>query len=382
MSNDYLSETLNANPKLLQDLSANQYLQNEFLGMLKSIETIIPEDSRENFYKNLKTLRIKIDDTTQEQENAAGLYSGKTNEICINKSMLEKLRMSNKSSDVEELKWIILSTMYHELLHMASTTRDEKTGYYASGFQHIESENGEFLYAEEFKGMTEGFVEKLTVQAFRKETFESDSEYGRQMNLVEHLSELTDSETMKRAFFNNRSGMKSINKGLEELDGKESHIELYQAIERDFRSNDSRYINNGYEDTLLFSIEKKLLDLSSEKIKKLLEKKPTMNEEEVNSFWMRIAGTVNFPEKLELMGEDSKKYKGIECLRDIFMLLRQATMQDRNKKITVADVEKATVGVPASAINNNTHEIKNNIHKNAQEQPMDRSNEEDATVRE
>ncbi len=362
MSKDYLSEILNTNHDLLQDLNNSQYIQNEFLGMLKSIEAVIPEDSRENFYRNLKTLRLNISDTTQILGNVAGLYSGRTNEICINKNMLEKLSMSNKSLDVEELKDVILMTIYHELLHMASTTRDEKTNYYASGFQHIErSEDGEFLYSEEFQGMTEGFTEKLTILAFGKRTFESTSEYGRQMNFVEHLSELTELEIMKRAYFNNRDGMNPIEKGLEEIDGSTSHIDLYQAIERDYRSSDSREVNDAYEDTLLANIEQQFLHLSSEKMKMLLEKNPTMTNEEISDFWKRIAGTINFPEKLELMGENPKKYKGIEQLRAMFMSLRQTTMGNRKKSIQIAEIEDATRDIKVSDINNETNNIRTEI---------------------
>lgn len=362
MSNDYLREILNTNHSLLQDLTNSQYVQNEFLGMLRSIEAIIPEDSRENFYRNLKTLRLNISDTTQILGNAAGLYSGRTNEICINKNMLDKLSANNRMQDVEELKDVILMTIYHELLHMASTTRDEKTNYYASGFQHIErSDDGEFLYSEEFQGMTEGFTEKLTILAFGKRTFESTSQYGRQMNLVEHLSQLTGLEAMKRAYFNNRNGMNPIDKGLEEIDGSTSHIDLYQAIERDYMSSDNRVVNDAYEDTLLANIEQQLLHLSSEKIKILLEKNPTMTNEEISDCWKKIAGTINFPEKLELMGEDHKRYKGIEQLRAMLMSLRQTTMENRKKPIQIAEIENATRSIKISDINNETNNIRTEI---------------------
>lgn len=243
MSKDYLREILNANHDLLHDLRSSQYVQNEFLGMLKNIETIIPEDSRENFYKNLKTLRLDVSDTTEVAQNVAGLYSGRTNKICINKNLLDKLSANNQLQGVDELEDVILMTIYHELLHMASTTRDEETNYYASGFQHMErNEDGDFLYSEEFQGMTEGFTEKLTILAFGKKNFESDSEYERQMNLVEHISQLTGLESMKRAYFNNRNGMSPVDNELEKVDGNTSHIELYQAIEQDYMENENKPI--------------------------------------------------------------------------------------------------------------------------------------------
>ena len=51
-----------------------------------------------------------------------------------------------------------------------------------------------------------------------------------------------------------------------------------------------------------------------------------------SDFWKRIAGTINFPEKLELMGENPKKFKGIEQLRVMVMELRQSTMENRKKQ--------------------------------------------------
>ena len=199
-------QIFNENQNLLYTLNNNQYLKKELFGVLKSIESLIPEDCRQNFYTNLKTLRLNISYTTEFGGNVSGLYNGKNNEIFINKNMLDKLSQNDSVQDLEKLKDVVLMTIYHELLHMASTTRDEKTNHYVSGFQHIERDkNGEFLYSEDFQGMTEGFTEKLTMLAFGRKTFESTSEYGRQMNLVEQLYQLIELETMKRAYFNNKN---------------------------------------------------------------------------------------------------------------------------------------------------------------------------------
>ena len=333
MKNDYLRETLNMKQDLLQDLAKNQYIQNEFLGVLRSIEASIPEDCRQNFYGNLKTLRLNIGDMANKGEDIAGVYNGKSNKIVINKCILDKLKENYNIQYVEELKDCILMAMYHELLHMASCTRDEKTNYYAGGFQHIErNEDGEFLYSEDLKGMTEGFTERLTMLVFGKRTYESHSIYGRQMNFTEHLSKLTDLETMKRAYFNNRNGMALVDKKLEKLDGKGSHIDLYEDIER------------------------RLLDLSRKKVKELLKENPNMTDGEITDFWKEIAGTINFPEKLELMGENPENYNGLEQLRPMFKRFRLETMENRNKTIQIKDIENITQGVKISDLNN---EVKN-----------------------
>ena len=59
MDKGYLVEILKQNKDLSQDLSKNPFVRNELLGVLRNIELLIPEDSRQNFYTNLKTLRFE-----------------------------------------------------------------------------------------------------------------------------------------------------------------------------------------------------------------------------------------------------------------------------------------------------------------------------------
>lgn len=362
MDKNYLYQIFNANQELLQDLDRCQYLQNEFFGLLRRIEVDIPEDCRENFYKNLKTLRLNLSATTKQQGNIVGIYNVKTNKICVNENIINDINFSNNVQYVENLKDTILRVVYHELSHMASATRDEKTNYYATGFQHIEkTEDGEFLYSEEFSGMSEGFTEFLTNQAFGKRTYESLSTYGRQINFVEHLTELTDLETMKKAYYDNRNGMSPIEKKLEEIDDRNSHMDLYQDIEQDYRSTNNQNENEEYDEYLLFDIEKRLLHLSSEKAKKLLENNPNMTNDEIVDFWKRTARTMNFPEKLELMEEEAAQHKGIEHLRELFSLARQETIENKEKLVQIADIEEATKDVKISDINNEINNIRTEV---------------------
>lgn len=358
MENNYLIEILNSNNNLLQDLDNNEYIKSQFLGLLRNIEITIPQDSRENFYTNLKTLRLSA---RTMKEAVFGAYLKQTNTICINKDAFNILNKDGAIQNNQELEDLILMSIYHELLHMAQTTRDETTNYYATGFQHIErNENGEILYEEELKGMTEGFTELLTLQAFGKKIYESFSSYGRQANLLAHLSLLTDLDTIKRACFNNRNGMLPIDRTLGAIDGINSHLSLYQDIEKDYRVSEKKSISNSSDANLLTSIEMQLLQLSSKKIKMLLEKNPRMSREDISDFWMRITETVNFPEKLELMGEDPKRYNGIFGLREMFMKLRQETMT-RGNSIQIEDIKKAIGETKISDINSEINSIKQKI---------------------
>lgn len=233
MNKNTLIEILNSNQELLQDLAQSEFLQNNFVGMLRNLESIIPEDSRENFYTNLKTLRLNFNHETMIEKQHGGAYSRKNNEISMDKSILNIA--GRKISDGEiNFDEEMLMAMYHELLHMASTTRDDYGG--VGGFQNIEkTEEGEFLYVDILEGMTEGFTEYLTLLSFGKENFETSSTYGRQINSMNHLSMIVGLEIMKKAYFNNRNGIQDIEKALQEIDGKQSHIDLYMDIESDYK---------------------------------------------------------------------------------------------------------------------------------------------------
>lgn len=60
MNNNALIEILNSNQGLLQDLAQSEFLQNNFMGLLRNIESIIPDDCRDNFYRNLQVMRISF----------------------------------------------------------------------------------------------------------------------------------------------------------------------------------------------------------------------------------------------------------------------------------------------------------------------------------
>lgn len=134
MNKNTLIEILNSNQELLQDLAQSEFLQNNFVGMLRNVESIIPEDSRDNFYTNLKTLRLNFNDETMIEKQQGGAYLRKNNEISMDKGILNIAGRKISEGEIDFDEEILIS-IYHELLHMASTTRDEFGG--VSGFQDI-----------------------------------------------------------------------------------------------------------------------------------------------------------------------------------------------------------------------------------------------------
>lgn len=362
MNKNTLIEILNSNQELLQDLAQSEFLQNNFVGMLRNLESIIPEDSRENFYTNLKSLRLNFNDETMIEKQHGGAYSRKNNEISMDKSILNIA--GRKISDGEiNFDEEMLMAMYHELLHMASTTRDDYGG--VGGFQNIEkTEEGEFLYADILEGMTEGFTEYLTLLSFGKENFETSSTYGRQINSMNHLSMIVGLETMKKAYFNNRNGIQHIEKALQEIDGKQSHIDLYMDIESDYKFGQGEEL---FEPTTLANIDKRLLELSKGKIEIMRKKNPNLSEEYVMDFWTKVSKVINSKENLKSMGEDASLYRGIDELENIFKdFLSDVDSKGKSRAISIEQVEEVIQNVKISDIDieyditqSETQELKN-----------------------
>lgn len=355
---NYLIEILNSNTGLLQDLTHNDFLQENFIGMLRNIESIIPEDSRENFYTNLKTLRLNFNDEIILKQHG-GAYSPKNNEISIDKTMIN-LAGKNISREEEIFDEQTLMSMYHELLHMASTTIDDFG--YVSGFQNINrTENGEFLYADILEGMTEGFTEYLTLLAFEKENFQTFSTYGRQVNSMNHLSLIVGLETIKKAYFNNKNGIKDIEKALQEIDGKTSHIDLYMDIESDYKFGIG---NELFDSSTLSTIEKRLLELSNKKLENMRNKKPNLSKEYVKKYWIDVSKTMNSVENLQLIGENPSFYKGINDVAKIFKAFSSNNRDKKDSKlIDIEQVKDATSSVKISDIDTEYHVLKMETEK-------------------
>lgn len=263
MKEDMLIQILNSNQELLRGLAQCGFFQKNFVGMLRNIESIIPKDSRENFYTNLKTLRLNFNNETMMENCCFGAYSHKSNQIYMDKGVLA---MVGRNISVEELDFdeSMLMTMYHELLHMASDTRGDIYNE-VTGFQNIKkTEEGEFLYADVLDGMSEGFTEYLTLLAFGKGNNETFSIYGKQVNIMSRLSDIVGLDTMKKAYFNNKNGMQDIERALQKIDGKRSHDDLYFYIESDFAYPQGHEL---FDPTLSGKIDEQLSELSETKIK-------------------------------------------------------------------------------------------------------------------
>lgn len=256
MDKNYLIELLNSNEGLLQDLTQSKFLQDNFIGLLRNIESIIPDDCRDNFYRNLQVMRISFD-----TERSFSLVSAPL--IGIDKrfvSFVDNHIYSNTGLDYEEE---LLMMTYHELLHISSNTfqviDDKVVG--ASGFQDIPKiKDNKYVYEkeDEFNGLTEGFTQYLTLVAFGRNFDKDLSNYGEQLSSVRKLVEKVGLETMKKAYFNNRNGMEPIKDKLVEI-GEDPN--LYLELEEQCHVAEQRFTRN---DTIEATQDVKTSDIRKE----------------------------------------------------------------------------------------------------------------------
>ncbi len=209
MANNRLIEILNSNTGLLEDLLKSKFLQNEILGMLKSIEATIPEECRENFYNNLSTLRICFNHDKS---------------FCVNNSTVinldKRLIYLAENNTENKFKEELLMEAYHELLHLASNTIQVIDGEVRGngGLQEKPKiQDGKMEFTDEYEELTEGLSQLLTLRAFGKKSKEDTSKYSTQVEKAKILVKKVGLDTMKRVFFNNRNGMEPVKKKLIEL---------------------------------------------------------------------------------------------------------------------------------------------------------------------
>lgn len=113
----------------------NESLKGDYQFMLPIIEAmdkVIPEKSKELFYKNLSTLQIEI--TNREEKGSvpgnisAGRYSPIENKIEIHQEYLQYLQGLQEQNLIKSANEKVLGTITHEMFHMASSEYDKESG--------------------------------------------------------------------------------------------------------------------------------------------------------------------------------------------------------------------------------------------------------------
>ena len=202
---DKIIEIINNNPDLISDINNHPSLINNLLGILKNIEKNIPENCRQNFYKNLGLLRIV--------PSVQSMCSLESPVICIDEKLLS-LADNNRVNEEVNFTDILVESLYHELLHLFSTSYvvdleiSNVSGFSGFVFDFKDLDQSNNL----LNGLTEGFTQYLTL-INNNSNF---ANYDIQIECVRKLIDIVGIDTVKESYFNNKLGMQPIiNKLLE-----------------------------------------------------------------------------------------------------------------------------------------------------------------------
>jgi len=225
------------------------------------IENIIPKQYRDNFYRNLRTLKIhlNIDEKTKDMNSdSAGSYNSINNEIILNYVDNQRLKeISKKNSNPDNFFWTqINSTLVHELLHMASTYYDKDNNIELSGFNKFPCEG----LLNSNRGLTEGMTEVLACMIVPG-SVEISCGYYIEEGLINQLALIVGPQVMIDSYFGNLGTKDIINK-LDVLDKKFfDGTMLFQYIELNYRIG-----NEKGEQTILGKIQYRLVKYFEKKI--------------------------------------------------------------------------------------------------------------------
>ena len=269
--------------KLTSILRSNNNIGNNevVVTILEWIENIIPENARENFYRNVSTLRIEIG--TEELESskkkngkfkATGEYDIRANIIRIPTSTIEDMYryyegLENKEEIIDQ---DLTHLLVHELFHMASSHYDPETDIRISGFDTFPAKSK----SDENLGLTEGLTEALTFLATPKIS-QFTSGYYLEGVFLTQLSLIIDFNTILSSYFKNE-GITKIEAELNSIiPDKNMSYYLFRQIENNFL-----FRNYDIKTELVNTIQTTLIKYFFAKLEKEMTNQTKTKEELIN----------------------------------------------------------------------------------------------------
>lgn len=311
---------------LIELIKSNKSLQNkdyDYTDILSYIEEQIPEKNRANFYDKLKTLQIELNlDPNRKQLEAedelpkAGYYNIETNKIVISSEFIKILKEislsmpDNNSFFIENLEKCLL----HELYHMASSTFNEETGIYSSGF--IKNCDDENIYNSN-KGLTEGFTELL---ACCRTPFSNEvtMEYQVEMMLINQLIQIIGIKPVYDSYFYNL-GTDLLSEKLFEVSPNmpEEAKKLFINIEFNYLLE----LLGNQEQTFLGESQRILVAFYSQKIYSDIEN--GVQEDEIRKSMSTYKNTLITDEVITSLGKDPSKYPNLNISTKMYQYLEE-----------------------------------------------------------
>ena len=213
----------------------------EFIDKMKAN---YPKSSLKNFYNNINNVKIKRD-LQSILINASGHYEASINTIFISNSLLSKYTKE---------------TLFHELLHMASTIY--KFGIVCSGFFQ-----SSFIIKRIGEGINEGYTQLLTKRLCDKNEMNT---YKEEVRIATNLEKIIGMDTMQDLYFN--ANLPGLIEEMSKYSSEEDAIRF--IINVDYIHKHKKIINKDmYHSLLKNPVQKKYKDIYNLLLKMYIQKK-------------------------------------------------------------------------------------------------------------
>lgn len=320
-------------------VNANLEMENKeyIMNFLNWLESIIPEECRDNFYRNIKTLKTTLNtniDLSKFESSSSGYstsacYNTSSNSLVMNEKSLHELwKIAQLNNNPQKFYWRHYSqTLLHELAHMASSRYDSDTKISLCGFDRFPAENE----GDKNRGLTEGFTEIISMAGVPG-TIEISSGYYIEACLINQLIQIVGNEVLLKSYFSNL-GTQPIQEKMNEVINNPTMIfSLFRNIELNYNIRD---INE--EQNILGNIQSSILDYLDKKIELLLAENRV---NEISDILANYELMMITPEKLKIMQKNPQHFIGIDENINKFNEIKNKYKSYLNEEIKSSGIKK------------------------------------------
>ena len=307
------------------------------INFLNWLESIIPEECRDNFYRNIKTLKTTLNtniDLSKFKSSSSGYstsanYNTSSNSLVMNEKSLHELwKIAQLNNNPQEFYWRHYSqTLLHELAHMASSRYDSDTEISLCGFDRFPAKNEE----DKNRGLTEGFTEIISMAGVPG-TIEISSGYYIEACLINQLIQIVGNEVFLKSYFSNLGTQPIQEKMNEVINNPIMSFNLFRNIELNYNI---RNINE--EQNILGNIQSSILDYLDKKIELLLAENRV---NEISNILANYELMMITPEKLKIMKKNPQHFIGIDENINKFNEIKNKYKSYLNEEIKSSGIKK------------------------------------------
>ena len=170
------------------------------------MEREFPKDALANFYNNINEAKIKRSASVMIFE-ASGIYLCRRNKINVER----------------------ISSLYHELFHLASASYDPETKLARAGFSQVYyTLKAPFEGVNMGIGLNEGYTEYLT-QKYFKGKCKVNKLYRFEVNVASNLEKIVGEEEMKRLYL--KSNLRGLIENLKQYASEEEVMQFITSVD-------------------------------------------------------------------------------------------------------------------------------------------------------